>query len=43
MNTPLQTAAGERAELIAGIKHELAEFAHNKTLETLLLEIKDKS
>jgi len=28
----------QRAELIAGIKHELAEFAHNKTLETLLLD-----
>lgn len=27
---------GERAELIAAIKHELAEFAHNKALETLL-------
>lgn len=31
-------ATSERAELIAGIKHELAEFAHNKTLETLLLD-----
>ena len=28
----------ERTELIAGIRHELAEFAHNKTLETLLLD-----
>ena len=34
-------AMGERAELIAGIKHELAEFAHNKTLETLLLDAAD--
>lgn len=31
----------ERAELIAGIKHELSEFAHNKTLETLLLDSLD--
>lgn len=35
---PAPPPAGERAELIAGIKHELAEFAHNKTLETLLLD-----
>ena len=35
------TPAGERAKLIAGIKHELAEFAHNKTLETLLLDAAD--
>lgn len=38
---PVPPPAGERAELIAGIKHELAEFAHNKTLETLLLDAAD--
>ena len=38
---PAPPLAGERADLIAGIKHELAEFAHNKTLETLLLDAAD--
>lgn len=31
----------ERAELIAAIKHELAEFSHNKVLETLLIDSVD--